>query len=174
VIFGNTLSTIFPHIYFFNILFAILSLTVFSQKVYLETTRNTKVGFMEHIVTSNPYFGVFVLFILTFGAFTTTTVIARLASRALAAKNTEKIKLSVYECGPEVTKQPNRISPQFYLFALLFLLFDVEIVFMFPWAVDFKLLGWFGFAEMLMFILLLTIGFVYAWKKGALEWHNIK
>ena len=93
---------------------------------------------------------------------------------ALAAKDTEKIKLSVYECGPEVTKQPNRISPQFYLFALLFLLFDVEIVFMFPWAVDFKLLGWFGFAEMLMFILLLAIGFVYAWKKGALEWHNIK
>jgi NADH-quinone oxidoreductase subunit A len=133
-----------------------------------------KVGYMEHIVTSNPYFGVFVLFVVTFGAFIATTVIARLASRALAAKDTEKIKLSVYECGPEITKQPNRISPQFYLFALLFLLFDVEIVFMFPWAVDFKLLGWFGFAEMLMFILLLAIGFVYAWKKGALQWHNIK
>jgi len=58
--------------------------------------------------------------------------------------------------------------------ALLFLLFDVEIVFMFPWAIDFKLLGWFGFAEMMLFILLLAIGFVYAWKKGALEWHNIK
>jgi len=60
------------------------------------------------------------------------------------------------------------------LFALLFLLFDVEIIFMFPWAVDFKVLGWFGFAEMLMFIGLLAIGFVYAWKKGALEWHNIR
>ncbi|MFA7500905.1 MAG: NADH-quinone oxidoreductase subunit A, partial [Sulfurimonas sp.] len=67
---------------------------------------------MEHIVTSNPYFGVFVLFLLTFGAFITTTIIARMASRALAAKNSEKIKLSVYECGPEITKQPNRISPQ--------------------------------------------------------------
>jgi len=129
---------------------------------------------MEHISTANPYFGVFVLFVVTFGAFIGTTIIARLASRALAAKDSEKIKLSVYECGPEVTKQPNRVSPQFYLFALLFLLFDVEIVFMFPWAVDFKLLGWFGFSEMIMFILLLTIGFVYAWKKGALEWHNIK
>jgi NADH-quinone oxidoreductase subunit A len=133
-----------------------------------------KVGYMEHISTANPYFGVFVLFVITFGAFKTTTVIARLASRALAAKDSEKIKLSVYECGPEVTKQPNRVSPQFYLFALLFLLFDVEIVFMFPWAVDFKVLGWFGFAEMVMFIVLLAIGFVYAWKKGALEWHNIK
>jgi len=129
---------------------------------------------MEHIATANPYFGVFVLFVITFGAFYGTTVIARLASRALAAKDSEKIKLSVYECGPEVTKQPNRISPQFYLFALLFLLFDVEIIFMFPWAVDFKVLGWFGFAEMLMFIVLLTIGFIYAWKKGALQWHNIR
>jgi len=129
---------------------------------------------MDHIVTSHPYFGVFVLFVITFGAFKATTVIARLASRALAAKDSEKIKLSVYECGPEITKQPNRISPQFYLFGVLFLLFDVEIVFMFPWAVDFKLLGWFGLTEMLMFILLLAIGFVYAWKKGALEWHNIK
>jgi NADH-quinone oxidoreductase subunit A len=129
---------------------------------------------MEHITTANPYFGVFVLFVITFGAFIGTTIIARWASRALAAKDTEKIKLSVYECGPEVTKQPNRVSPQFYLFALLFLLFDVEIIFMFPWAVDYKALGWFGLAEMLMFIFLLAIGFVYAWKKGALEWHNIK
>ena len=129
---------------------------------------------MEHINTANPYFGVFVLFIVTFGAFIATSVIARLASRALAAKDSEKIKLSVYECGPEVTRQPNRVSPQFYLFALLFLLFDVEIIFMFPWAVDYRALGMFGLVEMLMFIALLAIGFVYAWKKGALEWHNIK
>ncbi len=129
---------------------------------------------MDHIATQHPYFGVFVLFVLTFGAFAITTVVARFVSRLLAAKNTEKLKLSIYECGPEVTKQPNRVSPQFYLFALLFLLFDVEIVFMFPWAIDFKPLGWFGFVEMILFIVLLAIGFVYAWKKGALEWHNIK
>ncbi len=129
---------------------------------------------MEHITTANPYFGVFVLFVITFIAFIGTTVAARLASRALAAKDSEKIKLSVYECGPEVTRQPNRVSPQFYLFALLFLLFDVEIIFMFPWAVNYQALGWFGFIEMILFIFLLTIGFIYAWKKGALEWHNIK
>ena len=129
---------------------------------------------MEHLTTQHPYFGIFVLFVLTFGAFAMTTVVARFVSRLLAAKNTEKIKLSIYECGPEVTRQPNRLSPQFYLFALLFLLFDVEIVFMFPWAIDFKPLGWFGFVEMILFIVLLAIGFVYAWKKGALEWHNIK
>jgi len=129
---------------------------------------------MEHVNTVNPYFGVFVLFVITFGAFYGTTLLARWASRRLAAKDAEKLKLSPYECGPEVTRQPNRISSQFYLFALLFLLFDVEIVFMFPWAIDFKLLGWFGFTEMMLFILLLAIGFVYAWKKGALEWHSIK
>ncbi|MBD3808272.1 MAG: NAD(P)H-quinone oxidoreductase subunit 3, partial [Epsilonproteobacteria bacterium] len=107
-------------------------------------------------------------------AFSATLNLQRFISRKLAKRDTEKIKMSIYECGPEVTKQPNTISVQFYLIALLFILFDVEIIFMFPWAIDFKLLGWFGFVEMVLFILLLAIGFVYAWKKGALEWHSIK
>jgi len=123
---------------------------------------------------THPMFGVFVMFVLTFGAFLATVALSRFISRKLSRLNTEKLKATIYECGPEVTKQPNTISAQFYLIALLFILFDVEIIFMFPWAVDFKLLGWFGFVEMLLFILLLTIGFVYAWKKGALEWHSIK
>jgi NADH-quinone oxidoreductase subunit A len=95
-------------------------------------------------------------------------------SRKLARLDNEKLKLSIYECGPQVSKQPNKMSSQFYLYALLFILFDVEIIFMFPWAIDFKVLGWFGFAEMIIFIILLAIGFIYAWKKGALEWHSIK
>ncbi len=129
---------------------------------------------MEHTVVNHPYFGAFVFFVLTFVAFFATTNISRFVSRKLARLDNEKLKLSVYECGPEVSKQPNTMSAQFYLFALLFILFDVEIIFMFPWAIDFKVLGMFGFAEMVIFIVLLTIGFVYAWKKGALEWHNIK
>jgi len=129
---------------------------------------------MTHVVTDHPYFGVFVLFLLTAVAFPTTLFLARYVSRKLARLDTEKLKLSIYECGPEPNKQPNRISVQFYLIALLFILFDVEIIFMFPWAIDFKLLGWFGFAEMILFIALLAIGFIYAWKKGALEWHSIK
>jgi NADH-quinone oxidoreductase subunit A len=114
------------------------------------------------------------MFVITFAAFIGTTVAARIISRKLARLDTEKLKTTIYECGPEVTKQPNTISVQFYLMALLFILFDVEIIFMFPWAVDFRVLGWFGFVEMILFILLLVIGFVYAWKKGALEWHSIK
>ena len=129
---------------------------------------------MEHMDFAHPYFGAFVMFVVTFGAFTATTMLARYVSRKLARLDTEKLKCTIYECGPEVTKQPNTISVQFYLMALLFILFDVEIIFMFPWAIDFVVLGWFGFIEMITFIILLAIGFIYAWKKGALEWHSIK
>ncbi|WP_456322845.1 NAD(P)H-quinone oxidoreductase subunit 3 [Hydrogenimonas sp.] len=129
---------------------------------------------MTHMAVEHPYFGAFMLLLVTFGAFSLVLFAARFVSRKLARLDTEKLKLTIYECGPEVTKQPNTISAQFYLFALLFILFDVEIIFMFPWAIDFKILGWFGFAEMILFILLLAIGFIYAWKKGALEWHSIK
>ncbi len=129
---------------------------------------------MSQEALQHPYFGVFVFFVLTFGAFIATTVISRLASRKLARLDNEKLKLSIYECGPQVSKQPNKMSSQFYLYALLFILFDVEIIFMFPWAIDFKVLGMFGLVEMILFIVLLAIGFIYAWKKGALEWHSIK
>jgi len=129
---------------------------------------------MTHMVTNHPYFGVFVLFIVTAVAFPATLFLARLISRKLAKMDTEKLKSSIYECGPEPNRQPNRISIQFYMIALLFILFDVEIIFMFPWAIDFRLLGWFGLTEMILFILLLAIGFAYAWRKGALEWHSIR
>ncbi len=124
---------------------------------------------MSHLDISHPYFGVFVIFVFTFGAFLMTTFLSRFAGRKLANKNTQKLKLAPYECGLAPTKQPNRISSQFYIMALLFILFDVEIIFMFPWAVDFKVLGAFGFIEMVLFVLLLVIGFVYAWRKGALK-----
>ena len=129
---------------------------------------------MTHIDFTHPYFGAFMMFILSFIIFGTALALSRFISRKLARLNTEKLKTTIYECGVEVTKQPNKISTQFYLVALLFILFDVEIIFMFPWAINFKSLGWFGFIEMLMFLLVLAIGFLYAWKKGALEWHSIK
>lgn len=124
---------------------------------------------MTHMEFSHPYFGAFVMFLLTFGAFIATVFLARFISRKLARLDTEKLKATLYECGPEVTKQPSSVSVQFYLMALLFILFDIEIIFMFPWAIDFKVLGWFGFVEMVLFILLLTIGFIYAWKKELLN-----
>ena len=129
---------------------------------------------MTHIDFAHPYFGAFMMFIFSFAIFGSALALSRFISRKIARLNTEKLKTTIYECGVEVTKQPNKISTQFYLVALLFILFDVEIIFMFPWAINFKSLGWFGFIEMLMFLLVLAIGFLYAWKKGALEWHSIK
>ncbi|MEJ5167727.1 MAG: NAD(P)H-quinone oxidoreductase subunit 3 [Arcobacteraceae bacterium] len=129
---------------------------------------------MSHMDFAHPYFGAFVMFLLTFGAFIATTMLARFVSRRLSSLSEEKLKCAIYECGPEVTKQPNKISTQFYMLALLFILFDVEIIFMFPWAINFKVLGWFGFVAMIFFLLLLTIGFIYEWRKGALEWHSIR
>ena len=129
---------------------------------------------LSHIDVAHPYFGVFFLLVFATALFFGITVLARIVSRRMARLDNEKLKLSIYECGPEVSKQPNKISTHFYVFALLFILFDVEIIFMFPWAVNFKVLGWFGFVAMMIFLLLLTIGFIYEWKKGALEWRSIK
>jgi NADH-quinone oxidoreductase subunit A len=82
-----------------------------------------------------------------------------------------KVKLEPYECGIEpATDARDRYSIRYYLVAMLFVIFDVETVFMFPWAVIFDKLALFGLIEMLVFIFILVMGFYYAWQKGALEW----
>jgi NADH-quinone oxidoreductase subunit A len=80
-------------------------------------------------------------------------------------------KLSTYESGMEPVKSAReRFSVKFYLVAMLFIVFDIEIVFMYPWAVKFKQLGLFGFVEMMIFIGILLVGYLYVWRKGALKW----
>ena len=82
-----------------------------------------------------------------------------------------QVKLEPYECGIEtITDARDRYSVRYYLVAMLFVIFDVETVFMFPWAVIFDKLGLFGLIEMLVFIFILVVGYYYAWQKGALEW----
>ncbi|WP_163499602.1 NAD(P)H-quinone oxidoreductase subunit 3 [Helicobacter suis] len=122
----------------------------------------------------HPYFGAFFLLVFSFLVFNWTLRIQRFLSRLLAKKKNEKLKLAPYECGPIALKQQNRVSHQFYVMAMLFILFDVDIVFMFPWALDFRELGLFGFFEMLSFLSLLVIGFIYALKRGALEWQTMQ
>lgn len=129
---------------------------------------------MSHMEFSHPYFGAFFLLVFSFLAFWLVMSLSSYLGKKLSRRDDEKLKLTIYECGFAVTKQPNRFSSHFYLYALLFILFDVEIIFMFPWAINFEYLGMFGFVEMILFILLLAIGFIYAWNKGALEWHSIK
>ena len=128
---------------------------------------------MTHHTFEHPYFGIFMLFIITFAIFILTSYLQRLISTKFTQKNREKLKVSTCECGVISNKQQNRISTNYYMVALLFILFDIEIIFMFPWAVNFKRLGAFGFIEMLLFVFILMFGFFYAWKKGALSWQSI-
>ena len=82
-----------------------------------------------------------------------------------------KVKLEPYECGIEAsTDARDRYSVRYYVVAMLFVIFDVETVFMFPWAVIFDKLLVFGLIEMLVFIFILVVGYYYAWQKGALDW----
>ena len=80
-------------------------------------------------------------------------------------------KLSAYECGFNAFDDARmKFDVRFYLVSILFIIFDLEVAFLFPWAVSFKEVGAFGFFSMMVFLAVLTIGFVYEWKKGALEW----
>jgi NADH-quinone oxidoreductase subunit A len=80
-------------------------------------------------------------------------------------------KLEAYECGIKAASDSRgRYTVRFYIIAILFVIFDVETIFLFPWAVKFKAMGIFGLIEMLVFLLILIVGYIWIWKKGALEW----
>ena len=89
----------------------------------------------------------------------------------LSPKKPDPEKLSAYECGFEAFDDARgRFDVRFYLVAILFIIFDLEVAFLFPWAISLGNIGLFGFWSMMIFLLILTIGFIYEWKKGALEW----
>jgi NADH-quinone oxidoreductase subunit A len=89
----------------------------------------------------------------------------------VAYQNPDPEKLSAYECGFNPFDDARmKFDVRFYLVAILFIIFDLEVAFLFPWAVAFKDIGWFGFTSMMIFLGVLTVGFIYEWRKGALEW----
>lgn len=89
----------------------------------------------------------------------------------VALRRPDKEKLSQYECGFEAfSDSRGKFDVRFYLVAILFIIFDLEIAFLFPWAVSLGEIGVFGFWSMMVFLGLLTVGFIYEWKKGGLEW----
>ena len=90
----------------------------------------------------------------------------------IRASRPGKVKLEPYECGvaPTSTAFDHRFSVRYFLIAVLFIVFDVETVFLFPWAIRFKQLGWFGAVEMAIFLAILLIGYFYAWKRKVLTW----
>lgn len=92
-------------------------------------------------------------------------------SHILGHRTKTKVKLAPYECGMTTSGPTRRIMTiRYYIVAMLFLVFDIEIIFLYPWAVISRRLGLFGFIEMLIFVFILFIGYIYIWKKGALEW----
>ena len=96
-----------------------------------------------------------------------------LANQFLGPKRPSPAKSAPFECGVDPIALPaGRLPVHFYVLAMLFVVFDVELVFLFPWAVVLKDLGWFGLMEMALFLGIVGAAFAYAWKKGALEWEG--
>ena len=92
-------------------------------------------------------------------------------SFVFAKQKADPEKISAYECGFDPFDDArSRFDIQFYLVAILFIIFDLEVAFLFPWALTLSKIGLFGFWSMIVFLIILTIGFVYEWKKGALDW----
>jgi NADH-quinone oxidoreductase subunit A len=111
--------------------------------------------------------------ILVLGGLAAAFAIFSLVAGALAGpKRWNRAKLDFYECGIEPTQQPagSRFPVKYYITAMLFILFDIEIVFLYPWAVAFDRLGAFGLVEMVLFIVTVLVAYAYVWRRGGLEW----
>jgi NADH-quinone oxidoreductase subunit A len=122
-------------------------------------------GVMESLLSQ--YFPILVFLVIAGGI----AVAMVAASFVLARQNPNSEKLSPYECGFEPFEDARiRFDVRYYLVAILFIIFDLEVAFLFPWAVSLGDIGVFGFWSMVVFLAVLTVGFIYEWKKGALEW----
>lgn len=111
------------------------------------------------------FIGVFILFALVF------PLLPVLLAKVVAPKKPSPTKNASYECGLEAEGDPwIQFRVQYYIYALIFVIFDVETIFIYPWAVSFKQLGLFAFIEMILFIAILSVGLVYAWRKKVLQW----
>lgn len=118
----------------------------------------------------DPYIALLGLMVVVAGFLITMLVL----SSILGPKYKTTTKMLPFECGAVSVGnvQDQRFNVRFYLVAMLFILFDVEIIFMYPWAMTLGKLGWFGFVEMLLFMLVLVVGLIYVWKKGVLDWNR--
>jgi NADH-quinone oxidoreductase subunit A len=97
-----------------------------------------------------------------------------LLSRVLGPRNPTPEKMAPYECGmPAVGDARERQSIKFYVIAMIFLLFDIEVAFLYPWALALRSLGWGGYVQVVLFTAVLSAGYIYVWKKGALDWSQI-
>ena len=98
-------------------------------------------------------------------------LVTLLLAKVVRPHRYDRVKMAAYECGIEAEGSARaRISVRFYVIAVLFVVFDVETIFLFPWAVQYRVLGLFGLVEMLVFLGILLLGYAYAWRRRALEW----
>jgi NADH-quinone oxidoreductase subunit A len=117
------------------------------------------------------FLAVFLLLLVAIGFAAFNLIASAVLGRLFANAGTNPLKDSAYECGmPLLSPARMRFSVKFYLVAVLFVLFDIEVVFMYPWALKFADLGWFAFVEMLFFLAILFTGWIYVVRKGALDW----
>jgi NADH-quinone oxidoreductase subunit A len=118
----------------------------------------------------NPYLGILLLSIAAAGFLVTMVLL----SAWVGPKNPTVTKQMPWECGaiPVGSVRDQRFNVRFYLVAMLFILFDIEVIFMYPWAVVLEELGWFALFEMLSFMGVLVVGLIYVWRKGVLSWND--
>jgi NADH-quinone oxidoreductase subunit A len=117
------------------------------------------------------YIGIFLIATLGLAA-TMILIPVTLRLLGIVPRKPNPTKYTTYECGMETIGESRiQFNFRYYFFALLFVIFDVQVVFLYPWAVEFNQLKLFGLVVMLVFILIMMVGFVYAWKKGVLKWH---
>jgi len=121
-------------------------------------------------IAVDPYLSIFVMAVVASGFAITMLVLASI----LGPKNPTKTKQLPFECGSVSvgSVQEQRFNVRFYLVAMLFILFDIEVIFMYPWAVVLTDLGWWGYTQMLTFMLVLGVGLYYVWRKGVLNWND--
>lgn len=118
-----------------------------------------------------PYLPVFIFLLFAAGLGISFVVLSTLGGRR--RKDDPLVDLSAYECGlSPADPEHKRFTVKFYMIAMLFILFDLEVAFIYPWAVVYRDLGWYGFWLMSVFMGLLTVGFIYVWARGALDWSD--
>jgi len=130
-----------------------------------KSRRSRQEFFMQELLAS------YLPVIVFFGIALFIAIALAIAPFIVAYRAPDSEKLSAYECGFNAFDDARmKFDVRYYLVAILFIIFDLEVAFLFPWAVSFGDLGWFGFWSMMAFLAVLTVGFIYEWKKGALEW----
>jgi NADH-quinone oxidoreductase subunit A len=123
------------------------------------------------VVDLTEYLPILIFLVIALGLSIAFVFLPMGVSRLTGAYNPNAEKLSEYECGfPAFEDSRSQFDVRFYLIAILFIVFDLEVAFLFPWAVSLDVSGWAGWIGMMIFLAILTVGFAYEWKKGALEW----